>query len=69
MAEERTRPDPETEEVERDEAHSGHAADRPPTADEERAAEQADDLDPAVAKSYKEAIERGADLKGEGEIS
>jgi len=69
MAEERTQPSRETEGAEADEARSGHSADRPPTADEERAAEQADDLDPAVAEKYKEAIERGAEVKGEGEIS
>jgi hypothetical protein len=42
-------------------------ADRPPTEDEERAAEE-NDLDPHVAESYKEANERGANIEGEGEI-
>jgi hypothetical protein len=44
----------------------GHA-DRPPTEEEERLAEQ-NDLDPHVAESYEEAMERGANLEGEGEI-
>lgn len=43
------------------------AADRPPTPDEEAAAEQ-NDLDPSVAESYKREAERGADVKGEGQI-
>jgi hypothetical protein len=42
-------------------------ADRPPTEDEERAAEEIT-LDPDVAESYEEAARRGADLEGEGEI-
>jgi hypothetical protein len=44
----------------------GHA-DRPPTEDEERAAEQ-NTLDPEVAEAYEEAAERGANIEGEGEI-
>lgn len=68
MTNDRTRPDPGTEEAERSEAAAAHEPDRPPTPEEEEAAEQSR-LDPAVAESYKEAIERGAELKGEGEIS
>lgn len=44
----------------------GHA-DRPPTEEEEEAAEQ-NTLDPHVAESYEEMAERGANLEGEGEI-
>jgi len=53
---------------EADDANAAHVADRPPTADEERRAEE-QKLDPRVAESYEEAIERGADIKGEGEIA
>lgn len=45
-------------------------ADRPPTADEERAAERAArdvDIDD-VAAHEEEMLERGANVKGEGEI-
>lgn len=44
----------------------GHA-DRPPTEEEERLAEE-HELDPHVAESYEEAARRGAELEGEGEI-
>ena len=43
-----------------------HAADRPPTPDEEAAAPT--EVDPSVAATYKEAIERGAAVEGEGQI-
>jgi hypothetical protein len=55
-----------TAEDERD-ARADHVADRPPTAEEEAAAER-NPLDPAVAEAYEEAIERGANVKGEGQI-
>ena len=44
--------------------------DRPPTADEERAAERAaKDVDlKKVGKNYEEMIEVGADVPGEGQI-
>jgi hypothetical protein len=45
--------------------HSG--ADRPPTPDEAAAAER-NELDPEVAKNYKEQAERGANVKGEGRV-
>lgn len=47
-------------------ADDAHVADRPPTPEEEAAADEAADLDPAVADSYKEAIQRGAAQTGEG---
>lgn len=45
-------------------------ADRPPTAEEEAAAERhADDADPdEVAEHYDEAIKTGAAVEGEGQI-
>jgi len=49
------------------EAASKHDADRSPT-DEELAAIEGNVLDEQVAKSHKEANERGANVKGEGEI-
>lgn len=50
-------------------AEAPHDADRPPTPDEEAAAEQAaSSVDPASADAYREAAERGAHIKGEGEI-
>lgn len=67
MAQDETRSDQATEEAEEQEAHAPHAADRAPTPEEERAAEE-NELDPAVAEHYREAIETGAELKGEGEI-
>jgi hypothetical protein len=42
-------------------------AGRPPTADEEAAADRSD-LDPGVADENKAAVERGAHAKGEGRI-
>jgi len=44
-------------------------ADRPPTADEARTADElAEGQDPEVGGHYKEMIERGAHVKGEGQI-
>ena len=50
-------------------AHAAHAADRPPTKEEEATAEAAAaHVDPASGTAYREAAERGAEVKGEGEI-
>jgi hypothetical protein len=49
------------------EAQAAHTADRPPTADEEAAAE-ANTLDPEVSAHEREMDKLGADVKGEGEI-
>lgn len=57
----------ETRAVEADEATERAGADREPTPDEERLAE-ANELDPDVADAYEEANERGANVKGEGQI-
>jgi hypothetical protein len=49
----------------RDAVTLGHA-DRMPTPEEEAAAPT--ELDPKTAQAYEEALERGANVKGEGEI-
>jgi hypothetical protein len=49
------------------EAGAAHKADRPPTAEEEAAADS-NTLDPDVAAHEREMGRRGADVKGEGEI-
>jgi hypothetical protein len=61
-----TTPDRQTIGEDRASLDSEHDADRPPTPEEEAAAERADELDPNVAASYKDAIERGAAQQGEG---
>jgi hypothetical protein len=66
------RTDPEktdaaTRQVDEDDARAGHAADRMPTADEERIADGLE-VDPEVAEAYEAAIERGANVRGEGQI-
>jgi hypothetical protein len=57
----------ETRQAGQADAEAAHRADRAPTEAEERVAE-AQDLDPKVAESYKEAAERGANAEGEGRI-
>lgn len=53
---------------ERDGLVQGHA-DRPPTEDEEAVAERmAADVPDEVAANYEEMLERGANVKGEGQI-
>jgi hypothetical protein len=59
--------DEATREVDEHDAHAKAHPDRMPTPEEERLAEQ-NELDPEVAESYKEAAERGANVKGEGSI-
>ncbi|MFZ0250090.1 MAG: hypothetical protein WAL61_09100 [Acidimicrobiales bacterium] len=49
------------------EASAAHAADRPPTDDEEAAAE-GNTLDPEVAEHEREMGKIGAEVKGEGQI-
>jgi hypothetical protein len=63
-----TTPDRDTIAEDRKDVNAGHDADRPPTEEEEAAAERSGVLDPAVAEAYKEAIERGAAQEGEGKI-
>jgi hypothetical protein len=63
-----TFPDGETVDADRRDAVADHGADREPTPDEERLADE-QQLDPEVAETYEEAIERGAHVRGEGEIA
>lgn len=65
--EDTARLDDATVAAEEDEARREHVADRPPTEDEERRADELE-LDPQVAASYEEMNRIGADVKGEGEI-
>jgi len=65
--EETTRPSRATRESERDEADAPHQADRAPTTDEERLAEQ-HRASPEVSEHERDMAERGADQPGEGRI-
>jgi hypothetical protein len=71
----RTTPDDETEAAETEDAAVTRGADRPPTTDEEEAADRArEDPDIAgdpedVAAHYDEMAERGVEQKGEGRIT
>jgi hypothetical protein len=56
-----------TRAAETDEASARHAADRPPTQQEEGAIE-GETVDPDVAEHFKDMAERGADERGEGRI-
>jgi hypothetical protein len=56
-----------TKEEEDREATATHTADRPPTSEEEAAAER-NRLDPDVAAHEREMGKIGAEVKGEGEI-
>jgi len=65
-------PDPDaiddaTRQIDEDDARATHGADRMPTPEEERIADELE-LDPQVAESYEDAIERGANVEGEGRI-
>jgi hypothetical protein len=63
-----TFPDGDTVQADRRDAVAGHEADRMPTPDEERLADE-QPLDPDVAEAYEEALERGASVEGEGQIT
>jgi hypothetical protein len=58
----------ETVEADERDARSDHRADRPPTPEEEAAAERDPELTDEQATAYEEAIERGAHVRGEGQI-
>jgi len=58
----------ETKEADRRDSAKHGAADRMPTPDEERAAEKLGKPDKTVVENYEEAMELGADVKGEGQI-
>jgi hypothetical protein len=67
-----TEPDSGTREAEREDAARAHNADRPPSPDEEAAAERgANEVDAnpeEVAEHYEEMADLGAHVKGEGQI-
>jgi hypothetical protein len=73
MNDDRTVPSEETDAVERVDEHSAHDADRLATPEEEAAADKARsqfaDDEEQVAEHYKDMAEKGANIKGEGEIS
>lgn len=59
----------ETRRAEQQEAGASGKADRPPTPEEEEMAERvARDVPPETAENYEEMIERGANVRGEGQI-
>jgi len=59
--------DEATRSSEEHEARAAHQADRPPTKEEEEAADKLE-LDPYVAAHEREMGERGAEVRGEGQI-
>ena len=59
--------DEATRRVDEDDAKAAHKADRMPTPEEEQIADGLE-VDPDVAEAYEDAIERGAKVKGEGQI-
>ena len=62
-----TTPDKDTIREDRNEAQAAHAADRPPTPEEEAAADRtAGSADGQVAEHYEEMLETGAAQQGEG---
>jgi hypothetical protein len=70
MAEDRTSPSKQTIAADEAEAAARHEADRAPTPEEERAAEEGSskvDMEETSAH-YEEMAERGANQKGEGRI-
>ena len=56
-----------TRTAEREEAGARHVPDRAPTLKEEQAAEDLT-VDEQVAEHHQEMTERGADMRGEGQI-
>ena len=64
---ERARVSDATRQEERREAHLTADAGRGPTPEEAEAAER-NDVDPEVARTNKEAVERGAKVRGEGRV-
>lgn len=67
-------PDPDavsdaTRATEEEDEHISSAADRPPTPEEEEAAERAPEPTGDVAANYEKQMETGAEVEGEGQIS
>jgi hypothetical protein len=73
MSDDRTVPSDATDAAEQVDEHSAHEADRLATPEEEAAADKArselGDDEKQVAEHYKDMAEKGANVKGEGEIS
>jgi hypothetical protein len=73
MSDDRTVPSDQTDAAERVDEQSAHQADRLATPEEEAAADKArNELagdEKQVAEHYKDMAEKGAHIKGEGEIS
>ncbi|HZT67907.1 MAG TPA: hypothetical protein VFA11_19110 [Acidimicrobiales bacterium] len=67
MAGDHTRPSDATRQAEADAARADHDADRPPTSEEARRAEE-HRTDPSVAEHERDMAERGVSQKGEGRI-
>ena len=63
-----SRPSDATHEEEQREAQAEHAPDRPPTDEEQDSAPGREDLGEGVAEHYEEMAEKGANVKGEGEL-
>ena len=61
-----TQPSEATEAAEEEEARAEHVADRPATEEEEAAAPTS--VGEGVAESYQDMAEKGAHVKGEGEL-
>ena len=57
-----------TDEADERDATASHGADREPTAQEAAEADKHPDVPAESAAAYKDAIERGANVKGEGQI-
>ena len=65
-----TRPNDATRQAEGKEASADHRADRPPTDDEERRAEEVSaEVGPETGEHFSEMIEIGAENQGEGRIA
>ena len=73
MSDDRTRPSDATEAAERVDEASAHQPDRLATPEEEAAADESRDKlagdEERVAEHYKDMAEKGANIKGEGQIA
>lgn len=61
-----TEPNAGTQQAEEEEAKAPHDADRPPTSEEDSAAPT--EADPGVASNFEDMAQKGANVKGEGEL-
>ena len=67
MSDEHTTVSDATRQAEREESAAAHHPDRPPTPEEEADADELA-VDPEVRKNYEDMMERGAEIKGEGQV-